>query len=155
MKVTSGVEQSIYVLIVLARQKDRQPLKSETLAKVLGVSESYLRKIIRKLVVAELVESNASRTGGISLAKDVREITFHDILEAVEAGSSRYTPSLEGRVTYSNKLDFEGKSKMANEIFHEAFTAFDGVLQNYTIADVLESGVSGISDVDWNEIIQE
>ena len=55
MQITIGVEQAIYVIAVLARQTDNQPLKSHVLSKILDVSDSYLRKIIRKLVIGVLI----------------------------------------------------------------------------------------------------
>lgn len=153
MKVTSGVEQSIFVLIVLARQKNQEPIKSETLAKILGVSESYLRKIIRKLVVAGIIESNASRTGGIRLARTLDEVTFFDVMEAVEAGTTRYTSKLESRAIFNDEKDFLEKSRVASGIVHEAFEKFDEVLKRHTMKEVFDAGFLSQPDVDWNNLI--
>ncbi len=42
MKVKSGMEQAICILIMLATQKDQLPIKSYTFSARLGVSDSYL-----------------------------------------------------------------------------------------------------------------
>ncbi|MCD5481575.1 Rrf2 family transcriptional regulator [Lactobacillus delbrueckii subsp. bulgaricus] len=49
MKINKSVEQAIYVLLILALQKDGEPLKSRVLSAHLKVSDSYLKKILMKL----------------------------------------------------------------------------------------------------------
>ena len=49
MKINKSVEQAIYVLLILALQKDGEPLKSRVLSTHLKVSDSYLKKILMKL----------------------------------------------------------------------------------------------------------
>lgn len=46
MKVNKSVEQAIYVLVILALQKDHAPIKSRVLSQILQVSDSYLKKIL-------------------------------------------------------------------------------------------------------------
>ena len=49
MEINKSVEQAIYVLLILALQKDGEPLKSRVLSAHLKVSDSYLKKILMKL----------------------------------------------------------------------------------------------------------
>lgn len=49
--------QSLVVLVMLALQKGGLPVKSYLLSNRLEVSESYLKKTMRKLVVAGIVEA--------------------------------------------------------------------------------------------------
>ena len=53
MKVNKSVEQAIYVLVILALQKDHAPIKSRVLSQIQQVSDSYLKKIlmVRKKMV--------------------------------------------------------------------------------------------------------
>ncbi len=69
-----SIEQGIYVVLMLALQKNHEPIKSYTMSQILDVSDSYLKKILRKLVIAGLINSNASKDGGFTLAKSVRDI---------------------------------------------------------------------------------
>ena len=57
MKVKNSVEQAICLLIIIAHSNDEKPLKSYNISDSLGVSDSYLKKIIRQLVVAGLITS--------------------------------------------------------------------------------------------------
>lgn len=51
MVVNRCVEQGIYVVLILSLQKDHRPLLSKELSAILSVSDSYLKKILRKLVL--------------------------------------------------------------------------------------------------------
>ena len=62
MKIRKSFEQAICILIILATQN--LPVKSIDLSKRLGVSDSYLKKITRQLVVSGLIKSKASKLGG-------------------------------------------------------------------------------------------
>ena len=50
MKLSSGWEQSVYVLLILARLPENRTMSSIALANRLKVSPSYLKKIIKSLV---------------------------------------------------------------------------------------------------------
>ena len=66
MKLKNSVEQAICLLIMIAHSDEKTPLKSYNISKSLGVSDSYLKKIIRQLVVAGLITSEAGKKGGVS-----------------------------------------------------------------------------------------
>ena len=44
MKISKSLEQAIFVLLMLALQKDKTPVKSFILSKKLEISDSYLKK---------------------------------------------------------------------------------------------------------------
>lgn len=44
MKLSKHLEEAVYVLLILATQKDQQALKSKTLSNLLEVSDSSLKK---------------------------------------------------------------------------------------------------------------
>ena len=52
MIINQCVEQGIYVVLILSLEKDHRPLRSSELSTILSVSDSYLKKILRKLVWA-------------------------------------------------------------------------------------------------------
>ena len=87
MKIRKSFEQAICILIILATQN--LPVKSIDLSKRLGVSDSYLKKITRQLVVSGLIKSKASKLGGFVINKSTDEITFLDIFNAIE-GEERF-----------------------------------------------------------------
>ena len=86
MRVNKSVEQAIYVVVMLELEAGGRPLKSSVMSRLLGVSDSYLKKVLRKMVVAGIVESSASRGGGPPSAARPRRVTLADIVDAVDDG---------------------------------------------------------------------
>lgn len=93
MKMKSGVEQAICILIMLATQIDRRPIKSAILSRRLSVSDSYLKKVMRSLVVSGLVDSESGKDGGFRLNRMPEEITMLHIYEAIEGTHSFVRPT--------------------------------------------------------------
>ena len=72
MKMKSGVEQAICILIMLATQIDQRPIKSAILSKRLSVSDSYLKKVMRSLVVSGLGRFRIRQGRRIQIEPDSR-----------------------------------------------------------------------------------
>ncbi len=84
MIINHCVEQGIYVVLILSLEKDHRPLRSTTLSSILYVSDSYLKKILRKLVLADIIVSNPGKDGGFQVARSIEEISVYDIYSALE-----------------------------------------------------------------------
>ena len=83
MRIRKSFEQAICILLLIGTNDG--PLKSHELSKKLDVSDSYLKKVTRQLVVAGLITSKASnKLGGFILNKKMNDISFLDIFEAIE-----------------------------------------------------------------------
>ncbi len=82
MKIRRSFEQAICILLVIGAND--HPIKSHELSQKLDVSDSYLKKITRQLVVSHLITSKASKLGGFILNKSLSEISLYDIFEAIE-----------------------------------------------------------------------
>lgn len=125
MKLVSGVEQAIYTLVILDWQQEGVPLKSAAIAKMLGVSESYLRKVTRKLVVAGLASSKADRAGGLSLARPLEAITYLDVVRAVEPDGPVYDPKVLRVAAFSDTEAFAARERQIAGVFDGAIGALD------------------------------
>ena len=77
MKIRKSFEQAICILLLIGTHDG--PLKSHELSQILDVSDSYLKKVTRQLVVAGLITSKASKLGGFVLNKKMDDISFFDI----------------------------------------------------------------------------
>lgn len=87
MKIRQSFEQAICILLLIGASES--PIKSHELSQKLDISDSYLKKITRQLVVGDLITSKASKLGGFVLKKSLKEISFLDIFEAIE-GKERF-----------------------------------------------------------------
>ncbi|WP_047999119.1 Rrf2 family transcriptional regulator [Lactiplantibacillus herbarum] len=154
MKIKGSVEQGVYVLLMLAIQKDHLPLKSQLLSERLEVSDSYLKKILRKLVVADLIASNASKDGGFTLGRPISEITMLDVCQAVDDSASLQLPTLNlaERVFPGSPEHIKQSTKLVADTFERSQTAFNTELANMTLNKLLESESVQRGVIDWRSL---
>ena len=84
MRLSSGWEQSVYVLLMLDQLPEGNYINTISLSERLEVSDSYLKKIIKLLDNEGLVKSVRGKNGGIALSKPLSQITFYDVFVAIE-----------------------------------------------------------------------
>lgn len=153
MKIKSGVEQGICILIMLAIQKNHTPIKSYILSERLGVSDSYLKKIMRKLVVAKLITSDAGKNGGFVLNKSLSEMTMLEVFEAIE-GNERFVPNTDLVEKVFTHTDIANEQKReALNIFHRAEDEYKKKLADYTLDNILPTDIDNYTSIDWAEIV--
>lgn len=153
MKMKSGVEQAICILIMLATQIERRPIKSAILSKRLAVSDSYLKKVMRSLVVSGLVNSEAGKDGGFRLNRTPEEITMLHIYEAIEGTHSFVRPTSLAEKVFLRADKIRDKKQEVLEVFFDAEQQFKGRLQQYTLGSLLVEGSERIGAADWESIV--
>lgn len=72
---------SVHVMMTLAYSEE-ELVNSEYLAGVLKTNPTFIRKIVSRLVDAELVESFRGKGGGIRIARSPAEISLSEIYSA-------------------------------------------------------------------------
>ena len=153
MKMKSGVEQAICILIMLATQIDQRPIKSAILSKRLSVSDSYLKKVMRSLVVSGLVDSESGKDGGFKLKLTPEEITMLHIYEAIEGTHSFVRPTSLAEKVFLRADKIRDKKQEVLEVFFDAEQQFKGRLQKYTLDSLLVEGSDRVENVDWEAIV--
>lgn len=84
MILKSQVEWALHCCAILAGLPDGRYLSTKALAELHGVPKEYLSKALQSLSQAGLVHTTLGPSGGYRLAKPASELTFLDIVEAVE-----------------------------------------------------------------------
>lgn len=84
MQLKNQVEWALHCSAILAGLPAGRYLATKALAELHGVPKEYLSKALQGLSQAGLVESTLGPSGGYRLARPVGEISFLDIVEAVE-----------------------------------------------------------------------
>ncbi|MGO4545018.1 Rrf2 family transcriptional regulator [Paenibacillus sp. 2TAB23] len=87
MQYSIGVEYGLHCLVYLIDIPKDSTIGIKELSAFQGVSETYLSKIFGKLSKAGIVSSIPGVKGGYKLAKPPEDITFWDVVEAVEGAS--------------------------------------------------------------------
>lgn len=78
------IEYALRAMVQLASLEPGSTVNSETIAERTSVPKGYLSKIMRDLVVAELVHSQRGPNGGFTLTRPAKEISILDVVEAVD-----------------------------------------------------------------------
>lgn len=87
MQFSVGVEYAFHSLFYLVDMPEGKPVGIRQIAELHGITESYLSKIFAKLRKAGLVRSVPGVKGGYELARSAEDVSFWDIVEAVEGPS--------------------------------------------------------------------
>ncbi|NBD24745.1 Rrf2 family transcriptional regulator [Paenibacillus glycinis] len=84
MQYSIGVEYGLHCLVYLIDLPPDATIGIKELSAFQGVSETYLSKVFGKLTKAGIVSSVPGAKGGYRLAKSPDDISFWDVVEAVE-----------------------------------------------------------------------
>ncbi|UFJ39462.1 Rrf2 family transcriptional regulator [Brevibacillus humidisoli] len=84
MQFSKSTDYALHALLHLANSERRYNIGIKELAAMLGVSESYLSKIMSKLRQDGIVRAVPGVKGGYELARQAGEITFLDVIQVIE-----------------------------------------------------------------------
>lgn len=150
MKVNRSVEQGVYVLCILALQKGHESVKSQTLSRLLEVSDSYLKKLLARMVKAGLITSNASRAGGYQLARPVTQITLLDVFQALDGDSDVLELQHLSTRIFPDAQHARQSERLIEDAFTQGFHALDARLAEIRIGDLLRAEYIADGAIDWN-----
>jgi len=138
MKLKRSTEEAICILLLLAKKQKFGPVKSYRISEELNVSDSYLKKIMRKLVLAEIVTSSARKGGGFRLSKSLDEIFLLDVYYAIEGKESFVQSQNLAEQIFSSPEEAQKVAKHLAAIFGESEAVFLGKLAAYPLSDLIE-----------------
>jgi Rrf2 family protein len=107
MRLTSASSYALQAVVIMAREKNKQPMASHLMAEARGIPERFLLKVLKPLVSAGHLRSMKGPHGGYVLARPSNEITVLDIVEAVDGpirGHVGFQPGRTG-AALTRKLD--------------------------------------------------
>ncbi len=154
MKLTNATEKACAVVAMLATQHENEPIPSSLIVKRLHISESYTKKLLRKLVVGNVISSVTGTKGGFKLVKNLNEISLLDIVEAIEGEISTYPD--HGTLIYAftefHPMTVDGE-KAVKEAFKQADDVWRETLRKQTI-DKLFNKALGYEkpEIDWLDL---
>ncbi|MGX7417688.1 Rrf2 family transcriptional regulator [Carnobacterium gallinarum] len=155
MKLTKSLEQAICIMTLLATQDKEIPVTSAVINHRLNGSPTYIKKLMRKLVVKNLVTSVSGNNGGFTLVDSPKKISILQIIEAVEGNISTYPNSGLIDIVFQDMqvAANQGEIVLAN-VFDEADALWTNFLATQTVADLLYKtlGRNEILVLNWNEL---
>jgi Rrf2 family protein len=88
MKFSVGVEYALHCLLYMVNLDEGKSVGIRDLATFQGISETYLSKVYAKLSKSGIIKSIPGVKGGYALARSAEEITFWNVVEAVEGSEA-------------------------------------------------------------------
>jgi Rrf2 family protein len=121
-----------YALRALIEIHDSGHISAQKICEAQNLPKKYIEHLLALLKAAEIVVSNPGSLGGYSLAKAPDQISFADVLNAVE--DSSFSTACE---------DFNGEyclgeSCHLSPFFTELENKLQQVLRSYTLEDILK-----------------
>jgi Rrf2 family transcriptional regulator, iron-responsive regulator len=133
MRLTRQTNYAIRIMMYCAANEGRLSRIPE-IAAAYSVSELFLFKILQPLVEHGLVETVRGRNGGVRLAKPADQLTLFDVVRVTEENFAM-AECFENDAADCPLID----SCALNAALREALNAFFGVLERYTIDDLVKA----------------
>ena len=131
MKLSTRGRYGARAAFELAKHYGEGPIMVRQIAKRQEISERYLEQILNSLRTAELVKSTRGARGGYELARQPADITIGEVVRNLEGPFDIVPCTSEsecGRIAECITCD----------IWAEVKTAIENVLDNITLADLVE-----------------
>ncbi|AVK84774.1 Rrf2 family transcriptional regulator [Lysinibacillus sp. NPDC047702] len=90
MKYSKATNYALHTMLFLAKETPNKPMGVQQLAEMQNVSPTYLSKILTKLVKEGMINSVSGANGGYTLRHNWEDISFLDIIHAIEGKSSLF-----------------------------------------------------------------
>jgi Rrf2 family protein len=84
MQITRQADYAVRAVLHLARMGNTERAATSTVAKEQNIPPSFLAKIISQLSIAGLLHTSRGARGGVTLARDPKEITLLEVVEAID-----------------------------------------------------------------------
>src|SRR5689334_14180152 len=151
MQYSKSTDYALHALLHLAISERRQNVGIKELSASLGVSESYLSKIMSKLRQDGLVRAVTGVAGGYELAKSAEHITFLEVIQVIEGRQDMYQCSTTNEQRHQLFFDagdtsssceethFGSKDCLVKKVMDGAEQHMQQYLQQHTIQSVLDA----------------
>ncbi|MGX4586039.1 RrF2 family transcriptional regulator [Paenibacillus chitinolyticus] len=154
MQFSKSTGYALHALIHLAHTKRGRNVGIKELAAWLGVSESYLSKIMSKLRQDGIVRAVPGASGGYELARETDQITFLDVIQVIEGRQHMYEcfkiseehhpMFFESEVLEPESPDGTGSREcLIKKVMIGAEQHLNDYLRSHTIQSVLDSASAG------------
>ncbi|WP_077306546.1 Rrf2 family transcriptional regulator [Terribacillus halophilus] len=131
MKYSKATNYALHSIAFLGLLPPGKSVGVKPLAELQKVSPTYLSKVLTTLVKAGLISSATGVKGGYKLMKHVRDISFWDVIQAVEGQNPLFQCGLESHA-------HENDNCFIQRVMNDAERKMEEHLQSQTIEQVLE-----------------
>lgn len=135
MKLTMSSEMGIHAVWYVAASDGDMLVLSSSIAKGISVSDSYLIKVLKRLVAARILTSRKGKKGGYRMRQKPEEVSLADLVRACEGTEEIYSCLSEERGCSEHAPNCP-----VRQALHRASQAMYEELKRTTVADLLVFG---------------
>jgi Rrf2 family protein len=84
MQITRQADYAVRAVLHLARVGNTERSATSSVAKEQNIPPSFLAKIISQLSIAGLLHTSRGARGGVTLAREPKDITLLEVVEAID-----------------------------------------------------------------------
>ena len=84
MQITRQADYAVRAVLYLSRMGNNQRAATSTVAQEQNIPPSFLAKIVSQLSIAGLLHTSRGARGGVTLARDPKEISLLEVIEAID-----------------------------------------------------------------------
>ncbi len=155
MILKSQVEWALHCCAILSGLPEGRYLSTKALAELHGLPKEYLSKALQSLSQAGLVHTTLGPSGGYRLAKAPNELTFLDVVEAVEGGGRTFVcQNIRANNPCRPKGFCESGPCAVARVMWEADEAWRSALRKVTFADLVQTLEAEVDPAIWSGTFQ-
>lgn len=133
MQITRQADYAMRAVMYLSKLGPDQRAATSHIASEQRIPPSFLAKIVSQLSVAGLLQTSRGARGGVSLAKPPEEISFLEVVEAIDG------PILINECVAEGNICTFGENCELRPVFCEAQAELITRLDNTNFGNVLKS----------------
>jgi Rrf2 family protein len=133
VKISAKVDYAVQAVVEIAVATKRDTLISaEEISNRRDIPEKFLEGILTSLRKAGIVNSYRGPSGGFELAKKPDEVAVADIIRIIDG------PLAAVRGFAPEEIEYSGPVKHVSDVWIATRSALRNVLENISIADIIE-----------------
>jgi len=134
MQITRQADYAMRAVLYLSKLGPERRAATSQIAEEQHIPPSFLAKIVSQLSVAGLLQTSRGARGGVSLARSPEEISFLEVVEAIDG------PILLNECVADGGSCVFGETCSLRPVFCEAQSELVTRLENTTFASVVGNG---------------
>jgi len=131
--LSQKARHALHALIVLAEHGDEEPLLIADIAERASLPRKFLEQILLELKKRGIVRSLRGRSGGYLLGRDARDISFAEIIRAID-GPLALSPCVSATAYHKCEDCEDEKTCQIRKVLLAARDATASVLESRTLA---------------------
>jgi Rrf2 family protein len=116
MKYSNATNYALHTMVHLILQPAGNLVGVQELAEMQHLSPTYLSKILTKLTKAGLIESTPGAKGGYKISRTKLEISFLDVINAIEGDTSLFDCSIHHEGCLIENVMRQAEENMKDEL---------------------------------------